>query len=394
MPENLFNYSHFDRQLSGELSAAHNQYDPDTDEVFNFTLKIGPAPTLTVFSTSAKSQSTTILANIKHRLDSERSPIRLCYIHSFWLTKNFIVIPEAPLFLRNMGMDFIAGGSVLSGMSWNSQAPTYLHVISRRPDLGHVASIPVDAFFTFHTGNAWEQTTASDGTIGLKLDCAAFPDGDIMYQIHNFGQTAPPTAKRKSPPSEFENADLHERTHGFTVPPRPQTSFGELRRYTVTFNLSSAQHQSVSSASYASLAENMEFLRFNQEYSMRPNKYLYGNRLVTATQTEGARYCMIKVDTETKETVVFDSPDYVCSEPIFVPRPKTEPGDKDHREDDGAVLSFINVTNHQGGKRHCFLLVLDASNMKEIARCFIGDFSATTFHGSFVDYEFKSISVN
>lgn len=394
MPESLFNYSHLDSQLSGELSAAHNQYDPDTEEVFNFTLKMGPVPTLMVFSTSAKSHSTTLLARIKHRIGPERSPIRLCYIHSFWLTKNFIVIPEAPLFLRNMGIDFIVGGSVLSGMEWDSKVPTYLHVISRRPDLGHVASIPVDAFFTFHTGNAWEET-ASDGTTILKLDCAAFPDGDIMYQIHDFGQTAPPRAKSSS--AAFEKSDLHECTHGFTVPPLPQTSFGQLRRYTLSFHLSSAQHSSVSSpssASYVSLAENMEFLRFNQEYSMRPYKYLYGNRLVTATQDEGARYCMIKVNTETKETVVYDRPDYVCSEPIFVPRPKTDAGDKNHREDDGAVLSFINVMDHHGEKRHCFLLVLDASTMKEIARCFIGDFTATTFHGSFVDYEFKSISVN
>ncbi|KAI8341816.1 carotenoid oxygenase [Chlamydoabsidia padenii] len=379
-PECLYNYNHFDKTLSGELSAAHHQYDPETEEVFNFTLKMGPTPTLTVFSTSARSPSTTLLANITHRKGSVRTPIRSCYIHSFWLTKNYIVIPESPLYLKNMGLDFIVSGSVLNGMEWDTKTPTYLHVISRRPDLGHVASIPVGAFFTFHTCNAWEEIKM-DGTTLLTLDCAAFPDGDIMYQIHNFGQTLPPL-------SGFENSNLHEghsRFNGFTVPPLHQTSFGEMRRYTLTLDQTAC-----SSGAYTPLADNMEFPRFNQEYSMRPYKYIYGSRLVEATQTEGERYCLIKLNTGTGETVTFDNSNYVCSEPIFVPRP----GDKEKHEDDGVVLSLVNVMNHHGGAKHCFLLVLDALTMKEIARCNIGDFTATTFHGSFVDYEYKSVSVN
>ncbi|ORZ06044.1 carotenoid oxygenase [Absidia repens] len=395
VPENIFNYSQFDKQLSGELSAAHHQYDPATEENFNFTLKMGPTPTLIVFSTTQRSSQATILAKITHRLDAARTPIRSCYIHSFWLTKNYIIIPEAPLFLRNTGLDFIVAGSVLAGMEWDPHTPTFLHVISRRPDQGHIASIPMDSFFTFHTGNAWEEnalmTDNDSSIINLHLDCSAFPDGDIMYQLHSFGQVCPPLSdhENKIKTAEFQHSQQH---NGFTKPPIRQSTFGELRRYTLAFKPSSTNSTSSCSATSTLLTDNFEFLRFNQKYAMQPYRYIYGNQLVPASQTQGEHYTITKVDLTTKETIVFKNADYVCSEPIFVPRPAAK------QEDDGVLLSFVNVMDHHhhqnDGKKHCFLLVLEASNMKELARCKIGHFSATTFHGSFVDYEFRSISIN
>ncbi|CAO3592007.1 unnamed protein product [Absidia cylindrospora] len=397
VPENIFNYSQFDKQLSGELSAAHHQYDPETEENFNFTLKMGPAPTLTVFSTSPRSSQATILAQITHRLDAARTPIRSCYIHSFWLTKNYIIIPEAPLFLRNTGLDFIVAGSVLAGMEWDAHTPTFFHVISRRPDQGHIASIPMDSFFTFHTGNAWEETDMmtdnGSSTVNLHLDCSAFPNGDIMYQLHSFGQVCPPLSDQENKKiAEFKQSQQH---NGFTKPPIRQAAFGELRRYTLTFKPSSTNSTSLCSARSTLLTDNFEFLRFNQKYAMQPYRYIYGNQLVPASQTQGEHYTITKVDLTTKETMIFKNSDYVCSEPIFVPRPA--PATNNNQEDDGVLLSFVNVMDHHhqnDEKKHCFLLVLDASNMKELARCKIGHFSATTFHGSFVDYEFKSISIS
>ncbi|KAI8081463.1 carotenoid oxygenase [Halteromyces radiatus] len=412
-PELLYKYTEIHPQLKGELSAAHHQHDPETKEIFNFTLKIAPTPTLTVFCTTPSSQ-VTILAKITHRLDPKRTPIRPCYIHSFWLTKNYIIIPEAPLYFRNYGLDFIVSGSVLSGLEWNSSSPTYLHVISRRPGLGHIASLPVDSFFTFHVSNGWEEMD-DNGTV-LNLDCTAFPDGDIMHQLHTFGHPLPSDIHQSSynnhsiypptPPTSYDvlQSNLWKdgaqkqrqdkcnaytklkqtKHHGFNLPPLRQSSFGELRRYRVDL-------QSMDSVSYTTLLTNVEFLRFNQAYITKPYRYVYGNQLISATHEEGERYNLVKMDLETKQTWIFQGMDYICSEPIFVPRPHDN---HQRSEDDGVLLSFVNVINTDRRTKYCFLLVLDASTMKELARCHIGDFTATTFHGSFVDHEFKSISIN
>ncbi|CAO3642137.1 unnamed protein product [Cunninghamella blakesleeana] len=401
VPEKLFNYSQYDKQLNGELAAAHHQYDPDTKEVFNFTLKFGMKPILTVFSSTSTGEITT-LAEITHRLDKDRTPINLSYIHSFWLTKNFIIIPESPLYMKNYGFDFMASGSFVAGLKWDDSLPTYLHIISRRSDQGHIATVPVnESFFTFHVGNAWDHHD-ENGNISLTLDCAAFPDGDIAYQVHTFGK---PRLFNNNNNNNDDNVDQKERksnikTNGFTFPPLPQSSFGELRRYKLTLKKLSTSTYSSISTTFETIVDNMEFLRYNQEYTMKPYRFTYGNQFESFTSSsssssssEGERYSIVKVDLNNGNILKFDHEGYVCSEPIFVPKPNSD------TEDDGVILSFVNImkkdkNNNNDDDDQCFLLILNASSLKEIARCHIGFFTATTFHGSYVDQEFESIAIN
>jgi torulene dioxygenase len=57
-------------------------------------------------------------------------------------------------------------------------------------------------------------------------------------------------------------------------------------------------------------------------------------------------------------------------------------------EDDGVILSIVNR------KHQCFLVVLDAATMVELARSVMGNFTANTIHGSFVDHHGKGVAVN
>ncbi|OBZ87231.1 Beta,beta-carotene 9',10'-oxygenase, partial [Choanephora cucurbitarum] len=114
-PQHIFDYSAFDQRLNGQLSAAHHQYDPVTGEVFNFTLTIGAKPRLVVFSIS-KEGKTTILGDTTQRADG--SFIQSPYIHSFWLTQNYIIIPESPLIYKGAGLNMLLHGSALSSMAW------------------------------------------------------------------------------------------------------------------------------------------------------------------------------------------------------------------------------------------------------------------------------------
>jgi carotenoid cleavage dioxygenase-like enzyme len=69
------------------------------------------------------------------------------------------------------------------------------------------------------------------------------------------------------------------------------------------------------------------------------------------------------------------------TEATFVPRPEAS-GDAQGAEDDGVLLSQV----YDGERRETFLLVLDARDMSELARCYTGMRCPVSFHGQFADY--------
>ncbi|KAG1357526.1 hypothetical protein G6F62_001532 [Rhizopus arrhizus] len=355
--ELVFSYKDYDPHLNGPFSAAHHQFDPETNELFNFSLHLFPKPKMTVFKTSKEGQ-TTLLAEITHR-KSDHSEFQASYIHSFYLTKNYVIIPESPLVYGDQGLNALLQGAVLSSMRWIDQAPLYFHVIHRNEG-GLVASIPAPAFYTFHVANAFEEVSL-DGDLLLHLDSSAFSDGDIIYQVRNFGGT-------------FLQDDLSlKRTkfNGFTFPPFQQTSFGHLTRHTLNLNQRTAVFAHI-------LAENIEFPRFHQELIGKPYRFVYGCRIIHDKRSTG----LAKVDVSNQSVIQHQESGYEYSEPIFVPHPQAK------NEDDGVLLSLANHTEC------CYLVILNAIDMKELARFKIGQFTAITFHGSFVDYAFKSINLN
>lgn len=371
-PKKLYKYGEYDSRIQGDLSAAHHQYDPVTEEVFNFSLKLGPVPKLTVFSISSTGQ-VSILAEITHRKlpgnssKSSNSRIRPSYIHSFFLTRNYIVIPEYPLYYE--GLDFLITGNAMASMRWDDHAPTtYFHVIGRRPDIGHVVSIPTNGFYSFHGANAWDSVDM-DGNPVIELDVCAFPDGDILYQLHTFGTFW----RSMDATTMMATAVLKDKPKGMTLPPKRQDSFGDLRRYRVTW----------SGASYRTLATNIEFARFSQHYALKPYRYVWGCQFKKPLNGEYERYAVVKVDLDTGAITQHDSTHMTFSEPIFVPKPGSE-----EQEDEGVVVCL--GTSDEGS----YLVLLDAKTMEKVAQSHLGPFSISTFHGSFVDEEFQNVSIN
>ncbi|ORY94984.1 carotenoid oxygenase, partial [Syncephalastrum racemosum] len=347
-PLKLFQYSQWDSALKGVISAAHHQYDPDTNESFNFTLDLASGA-MTVFS--LQDQHSTTLATITRRQAPAPShKIMPSYIHSFWITTNYVILPESPVYYDPVRL--LVTGSALTALQWR-EGPTYLHIISRRPDLGHVATVLVSPFFTFHTGNAYEQDDK------LVLDCCAFQDATILYQLHTFGQPEP---KRKHPQDQ-------------TWPLR-QASFGHYQRHVI-------QKSDWRLISSEVLARNIEFVRYAQRDALKPYRYAWACQLWPATADAPESYSLVKIDIQSGNLTTYQPPGYACSEPIFFPRPGAT------NADDGIIVALANL---QEGR--CKLIVLDASIMIELAQAELGRFCATTFHGSLVDIKYRNISVN
>lgn len=384
-----YTYGHLDKRLaSGPLSAAHHQYDPETKEVFNFVTNMGRTPSLVAFKVSPSGE-TTILAEIKQRklpenlqgdtYNAKKGPFVPTYIHAFWMTKNYIIFPESPLQFTNNGLDILLTGNLTASMRWDEEGPMYLHVVSRHGD-GHVTTLPVEPFYTFHTSNAWD-TVDEQGNVQLHLDACAFPNGDVAYSVHSFGHPVRPTDEPKV-------ADMtHTKPRGITMPPVYNgLAFGDLKRYTLSWNADSA------STSATTLTRNAEFPRFNPLNTLKPYRYVWANQQIMVSDTSCERYNLVKIDLETGKLTKFDKPGYACSEPIFVPRSMVA-GEKE--EDEGAILSLVNILDPKDPEKdRCILLILDAQTMKEVGRCDVGDFTTTTFHGSFVDQHFENVSMN
>lgn len=317
-----------------------------------------------MFSIS-ESGKVTVLGDITHRKDG--SQFQAPYIHSFWLSKHYVIIPESPLIYKDKGLNFLLNGSVLSSMTWVEDAPTYLHVFSRTGE-GLVASIPVPAFFVFHVANAFDTVDPATGDIMLTLDSASFEDGDIMQQVYNFGTTH---RKGYKPPYEANGGRLN----GMAFPPSHQQTFGDLKRYQLNVSQSKL-------VSHDILCKNLEFPRFNQKLIGEPAEYVFGCELNGNTEKVDSTGYLVKVNINTKEVVRYGQEGFNCSEPIFVPTPNGE------QEDDGVLLTLANNFDR------CYLNIVDAQSMRELARFSIGKFTAVTFHGSYVDHEFESININ
>jgi torulene dioxygenase len=286
------------------------------------------------------------------------------------MTENYLIITEAPLYYNNKGLNAMLHGSVLSSMKWDGDEPTYFHVISRYPkkidENGLVTSIPFPSFFQFHTANAYEKIDANGHTI-LTLDCASFSNGDIFYQVHDFGLPRDECATSSEKHGTYFN--------GIAFPPSLQDSFADLCRYKLNLDTNRIDEKIV-------ILKNIEFPRFNQDYMMEDYSYVYGCELKAGSSISRGGTGIIKVNVKDKTSISYHDDGSLCSEPIFVKRPGS------HLEDDGVLLVLANEIGS------CYLVILNATDLKEEARLEIGGFTPTTFHGSYVDYEFKSVNVN
>ncbi|KAI9312483.1 carotenoid oxygenase [Dichotomocladium elegans] len=355
-PERLFKYENYHHEFEGFLSAAHHQYDPHTDETFSLTLRFGHLPAINIFAIHKSGEVTRMLARLTHRHlpnGDTTQPILPCYIHSFWLTERYVIIPETPLHYSNNGLDLVMNGTIITGLAWKEDAPAYLHVIDRQNG-GLVVSVPTEAFAMFHTANAWDSVD-DDGNIVIHMDCCAFKNADFLYKLSG-----------NSPPTSI-------RIRGITIFPDNEVEYPDLRRYRIIMKDAKDARASVST-----LVSNFEFPRFSQRQALEPYTFAWGCQRLT-----DGRVCIAKANLETGRILPFDLRGHFFSESIFVPRPDAT------EEDDGALLSFVNTQDR------CMLLVLDARTMEEIVRCDIGNFTATTFHGSYVDSDhFENISIN
>lgn len=244
------------------------------------------------------------------------------YMHTFALTENYVVMVEYPLVLNPLDL-LMKGGGFITQFKWQPERNTRFHIIDRLKGL-KIRSYEADAFFSFHHVNAYEEKET------IVLDLIKYPDAQIV----------------------------------FGYPPLEQIR--TLERFRLDIRRPVLSHQTLSKTL-------LELPRiYYQKYNASAYQYVYGVGFKYPESVDDS-IPILKINVSTGIIQEWKEPGSLAGEPIFVPRPGSI------EEDDGVILSVVS----QESKNDSYLVVLDARDLREIARSEAIHFIPYGLHGMF-----------
>jgi carotenoid cleavage dioxygenase-like enzyme len=307
----------------GQLSTAHPHLDRASGSMLNYAAKLGPRSSYRFFEVKPTPASQ---GPAKARVVASLPVSKPAYMHSFGLTERWFVLAEFPFVVNPVALA-LSGRPYIENYRWKPELGTRFTLVDRASGRAQ-NGFQTEACFAFHHVNAYE-----DGD-EVIVDLCAFPDPRVIEDLYL------------------------ERLRG-----GKPVSFAELTR----FRLRPADR----SVSRERLADGgIELPRINY---MRCNERPY--RWVWAVGTRGGGWLeqIVRVDTGDGSTISWAQPGCYPGEPVFVARPEAD------EEDDGILLSV--VLDARAGTS--FLLVLDARDLRELARAQAPHHIPFGFHGQF-----------
>jgi beta,beta-carotene 9',10'-dioxygenase len=310
----------YDDDLDGTLTTAHPHRDPGTGDLVNFVLKFGRHSEYRVY----RQQTARGPRKLIGRFATEHPG----YVHSFAITERYAIVAVFPLVVNPLSF-LLRGRPFIENYTWTPRLGTTFHVLDLAD--GHlVGSYRTDPFFAFHHINAFDEPDA------LVLDICAFPNADIVDSLY----LVPLRACHRVP---------------LSIPTRYRIDLAA---------------GTVSSRPLAEVS--VELPRIDHRRNGRDYSFVYG---VGSQGERGDDFLnqLVKVDVRTGDSTAWHEPDCYPGEPVFVPASGAE------SEDRGVVLSV--VLDAVAGDS--FLLALDATSFREIARARVPHPVPFGFHGQF-----------
>ncbi|KAL0064336.1 hypothetical protein AAF712_008782 [Marasmius tenuissimus] len=339
-PLSIADYGTMDPRLDGELSAAHSCHDLEADEFYNYTCKLGPSPTYKVFQIKGSSGEVDILAEI-----TDAPP---AYLHSLALTSKYVVLIVWQAHITGNGLPILNNHKSIAEAiekKWDPSLDSIFYVIDRKEG-GIVATYKTPPFFCFHQLNAFDDPNKDD----IILDMAVFEDHAVIDRLYL---------------DKLRNLDADN-----------HMLMGRARRFRLTSVTTGPESTRQANVEFTLQQDAcMELPTINPGNYLRPYRYAYGINKLDPREYHTFADRIVKVDMDTPEGghIAWQVPGYTPSEPIFVPRP----GAQD--EDDGIVLSVVL----DGEKVKSMLVILDAKDLKELARAEMETVYPIGFHGVF-----------
>lgn len=306
--------------LKEDITTAHPHSDFQTKESFNYSTQFGRNSFYHIYSLPLDSTSRSLVASVPVDKPS--------YMHSFAVTKKYIVLVEVPYRVNPLYLLF-SQDSFIKNYAWNPDQGTIFTVVNR--ENGQIVKrIKGEPFFMFHHVNAYDQ----DNTV--VIDLIAYDDTTVIEALsfdHLFGSAQKPVLNQK------------------------------LKRFTVDL-----ENETIESRCLSDLPIEMPQINY-QAYNMQKYRFMYAIEFAASR----VPHSLVKIDVTNGSASKWYEEGCCPGEPVFVASPCAK------HEDDGVILSV--VLNEK--TKRSFLLALDAKEFKEIARAELVHHVPFQLHGQF-----------
>lgn len=331
---------HYQDRVPGQITTAHPHFDYEENALYSYLVNLIPTCSYSIYRMAAPSAKRQLIGSI---------PVdRPAYMHTFAMTRQYIILVEYPLRLSRASL-LLSGKPVIENYDWQPQQGTQFLILSKQTgEVVHRATSA--AFFAFHHVNAFEQGDE------ILIDLIAYDDSRVIQSL-------------------YLEPLLHH--------PEQVIAAGELRRYRVDLAQPASAEPTVDFEVLVS--EAMELPRINyRRCNTRPYQFAYG---VGSSQPGQFLDRLVKADVQNRKAQVWQAPDCYAGEPVFVAAPdslsapQSEIQPNSQPEDAGVVLSVVLNAQSQTS----FLLVLDGQSWQELARVQLPYHLPFDFHGQYFD---------
>jgi torulene dioxygenase len=344
--------------LKGPLSCAHAQRDPETGDFFNYNLEPGYKSTYRVFRINASSGTTDILATISG------PDIKPSYIHSFFLSRFYVILCVPSAHIGNMGLNIPWIGNVVDAIEpFDESKLCKWFIVDRKGKKGVVATFTSPAGFFFHTINSFEEFDESTGKNAVFCDLIEYPTTEVIrsFEIDVL----------------LQNNGM---THNFWGDEtRNRNSMARFTRYKFCLTGGTVEKPQETPTMHPEKILEIKAPHVGELPTINPNYTTKKYRYVYSLPNRGHSTLLdtiVKTDLETRTALYWDNPKgHTPGEAIFVPRPKAM--GEETAEDDGVLLSVIL----DGFGKTSYLVCLDARTLKELGRAECEWAVAFGFHG-------------
>nr|XP_034826966.1 carotenoid isomerooxygenase-like [Maniola hyperantus] len=237
------------------------------------------------------------------------------YMHSFGITENYFHHHRTTLCISSVNMMRVSSSLTLSPQAMVSYPEYETNIILIHRETGETTQYTIDNLYFMHIINSFEQ----DGK--LMIDLCSYKDGKLIDAMY-----LDAVKSRESNPD-----------YGKWIQSRPKR---------ITIPLDAPPMTKVEATLLGDVGIEVDRINIAMES-------------VSDIDTEYKGGILVKVNAETRKSIIWHEPHTYPSEPIFIPHPDAK------EEDDGVVLSAVlwGKDDHK-----VTLLVLNAKSLEEIAR--------------------------
>ncbi len=314
----------YDSRVNRHVTTVHPQYDRFKKCDYNITTR---------FNRISRYRILQVGENRKPKLEASIPVGEISYMHSFGMSPNYFILTEFPFQVNPLKILF-SKKPFIENFKWKPERGTRIHVVNR--ESGSVENTLVsDPFFAFHHVNAFER----DGLLFMDIVC--YPDAEIIQS--------------------FYLDRIFEERQALQV--------GEFRRYSINLRDSTVSYEVLGN-------EGLELPRYDESALSLSGQYRYVYGVGVSEQHPQSFYNqLVKLDIESQKSLTWYHDGCYPGEAVFIGKPERK------SEDEGVAISVVLDEK----KGNSFLLVLDASDFKELARAELPHPILFGYHGSYFD---------